>query len=72
MGRLWGRDGSRWTSISRHWGDIQEYQKHKDDPELGQGIIGTTKPTKKQRDDLAAREAKKPQTPMHEDARYSS
>ena len=72
MGRLFGRDGSSWTSFARHWGDIKEYQKHKGDAEVGQGIIGTTKASKQQKADRAARDAKKPQTPMNEDASYSS
>jgi hypothetical protein len=73
VGRLWGRDGSRWTSVNRHWSDIKEYQKYKDEPELHEGKIGVTPMTKKQKADKAARDAKKANTPMHSNRQqYSS
>jgi hypothetical protein len=64
MARLWGRDGSRWTSVARHWGDIREYQKHKGDPELGEGKIGVTPMTDAQIADKKIRDARKAKTPM--------
>lgn len=65
MGRLWGRDGSRWTSPSRWASDIKEHQKYKDEAEVGEGRIGVTPMTDAQIADKKVRDAKRAaKTPM--------
>jgi len=64
VGSLFGRDGSRWTSVTRHWSDIKENQKYKDELEIGEGKIGVTPMTQKQRADRKVREGKKVNNPV--------
>ena len=67
MSGLWGRDGSRWTSVTRHWSDIKEHQKYKDEAEVHEGKIGVKPPTASQLADKKLRDSKRAaQTPMNE------
>jgi len=72
MARLWGRDGSRWTSVTKHWGDIYEHQKYKDEAELHEGKIGVTPMDANQKRNYELRNARKAaKTPLNQDAMYS-